>query len=589
MSNDWWPAPLAHIAAEKPWAHDDIIVAEVRSFDEQPHAGQRRTFAALVPIDQIDAVKKALANLDHDIRTSGPHPSYAEDRPFKPAFWVCGKDLPSEQYEPLVLAWNSHHTTVLQVDPGFLMTYGLVPRPGQGGTVYWDDPQTPQHGVVTVSPPSVRKNSLGTHAYVSIAKDFLQDYLTQRHMALVQVFWEIRWAAIDADIHEKLGDLEGNSVHFADRRFTLGRHMGERDTIFAQVWGARLIALPGGLPISSDPLDEEGLVWPGIETPVTNFVADSLGINTFFYVEDSVLADFEGRPEFTIHPESGSVSHGTQWSVGYCDRVGRNLIRVEPKKLYEGAPPEIIRHWHKFAVAPVPDSAYPAILDEPNIAKRAKDITFAMAGLGEVLADLARSVGLADLAPEDFAGLRIPALIYRGWWTFDAAEAVARHVPLALSVDAFLDRCMSLDKLVIEGLSEGSLRQTLQAIGVPSDAIAKFRTLKLLDSVVRLAHLADTTALSISKNGALLWERLAKEDIIPAQPVAHLFALYDVRILKAHKAGDRNKRLQDELERFGVAPGEVAAGYGKILDHIYDLLTAELREATAKIAGNAHS
>jgi len=584
MSDDWWPAPLAHIPAETPWAHEQVVVAEIKSFDDRPHTGHRITCAGLVPNDQIDIVKKALANLNHEVSTSGPHPDYHKDRPFRPAFWISAKDLPSEKYEPLVLQWRSHHSTVLQPDPGFLMTYGLVPRPGSGGIVYWDDPEVPQAGIVTVSPPSVWDFPRGTYAYVSIARDFLEDYLTLRYMALVQGFWEMRWANIDADINERLGEHEGVNIDFADRRFQLGRYVGGRDIIYAQVWGARLIASPGPLPITSDPLDDEGLVWPGMQKPVTNCIARAFGVGDYVYVDDAVLADYEGRPEFKVSPESGSVSHGTQWSVGYCERIGRNLIRLELKKLYEGAPSRVIRHWHKFAVAPVPRSAYPAILEEPNIGKRAKGITFAVASLGAVLAVLANSVGLFDLGPEDFVGLRRAALKYYGWWTFETTEAVARHIPLALPADAFLDRCMSLHKLIVEGLSEGNLRRTLQTIGVPPDDIADFRTLKLLDSVVRLAQLAKASALSISKNGALLWERLGKEGTLPIQPIAHLFALYDLRTLKAHKGGDRNKRLQDELKRFGVEPGDAAAGYGRILDGIYDALSAELWEVAAKIA-----
>jgi hypothetical protein len=91
MSENWWPTPLAHIPREDPWADEHVVVAEIKSFDEQPHAGYRTTIAALVPIEQLDAIKKALAKLDHEVSTSGPHPYYAEDHPFKPAFWIEAK------------------------------------------------------------------------------------------------------------------------------------------------------------------------------------------------------------------------------------------------------------------------------------------------------------------------------------------------------------------------------------------------------------------------------------------------------------------------------------------------------------------
>jgi hypothetical protein len=584
MRSDWWPAPLAHIPAEKPWDNTHVIVAEVKRSGERFHSSRRRTFTALVPVEQVDDVAKTLANLDHSVSTSG-HPSFSDkDRPFRPEFWIGAKGLPSNKFEPLVLSWTSHNTTVLQPDPGFLMTYGLVPGPRKDGIVYWDDPQVPRYGIVRVS-PRVWDFQSDTHAYVSIAKDFLQDYLTLRHMALVQVYWELRWATIDAEIKDRLNDNEGIDLDFADRRFQLGRDIRDHSIICAQVWGARLLAVPDGLPVSSDPLDEVGLSWPGIDKPVTNRVARTLGVSDYVYVNDAVLADFEGRPDFGISPESGSVRHGTQWSVGYCSRIGRNLIRLELKKLYEGAPPNIIRHWHKFAVDPPPNAAYPAILNEANVAKRAHDIAFAMAALGEALSATARLVGLIDLMAEDFVGFRRSALEYYGWSTFEIAEPVARHVPLTLSVDVFLDRCMSLNKLIIEGLSERNLRRTLQAIGLPSGEIREFGTLKLLDCIVRLAQLAVSTGLNLSKDGSELWKRLASKGTVPAQPIAHLFALYGLRVLKAHKADDRHKRLQDELKRFGIVTGEEAEGYGRILDQIYDLLIAELREAIAKVTG----
>jgi hypothetical protein len=208
---------------------------------------------------------------------------------------------------------------------------------------------------------------------------------------------------------------------------------------------------------------------------------------------------------------------------------------------------------------------------------------FAVAGLGEALAAMARSVGLHDLSPEDFVGLRRSTLDYRGWWTFDTIEAVARHVPLSLSVDGFLDRCMSLDKLVVEGLSEGSLRRILQAVEVPSGDIGDFRTLKLLDSVVRLAQLAGVTALNLSSDGALLWHRLAEKPAMSGNPLSRLFALHELRILKGHKSGKRNERLRNELERFGIAYGGAAGGFGEILDEIYDLLIVELHDAAVTI------
>ena len=263
--------------------------------------------------------------------------------------------------------------------------------------------------------------------------------------------------------------------------------------------------------------------------------------------------------------------------------MGRDLIRLELKKLYEGIPPHITRYWNKYAVDPIPDSRYPSILKERNIAIRAKEITYAVVTLGERLVELAYSIGVSDIQPEDFVGLQRKALDYSGWWNFKTTEAISRHVPINLTMDGFLDRCMSLSKLIIEGLSESKLRRILQVIGVPPNDINKFGTLKLLDCVVKVAQVAIKTGLDLSADGKQIWGRLHKEGTEPSQPITYLFALYDIRIIKAHKASAPDENLAQELKRFDVAPGEEVSGYGEVLDKIYDLIIIQLSEVGSKI------
>ena len=95
-----------------------------------------------------------------------------------------------------------------------------------------------------------------------------------------------------------------------------------------------------------------------------------------------MLADYEGRADFSVVPETGAVYFGTRWRVGYCRRVGRNLIELALKKLYEGVPVAVTRHWHKFAVESPPPKAYAAIFNEPNIGRRAKALTSLHLGAG---------------------------------------------------------------------------------------------------------------------------------------------------------------------------------------------------------------
>jgi hypothetical protein len=354
--------------------------------------------------------------------------------------------------------------------------------------------------------------------------------------------------------------------------------------IFTEVVGARVLARPGPLPISNDPFEAKGLIWPGFDGPVVDARAMGMRPDDYVYVDDRVLADYEGWPDFSVAPESGAVSFGTSWVVGYCRRVGRNLIRLELKKLYEGVPAAVTRNWHKFAVEPPLPGAYPAILDEPNIGKRAKALTYAIANLGENLAALAQAVGLRGLAPDSFVGLRRSDLDYKGWWRFPETEAIGRHVPLNMTVDAFLERCLRINKLAEENLVQRSLRRMLHAMGVPPKEIEEFRSLKLLDCVVRMCQVARTSGLDFATSGAEIWKRLSKNGTDPSQPIPRMFALHDMRNLKAHSSDDR-KKLAAYLERFGIDVSEAAAGYGVILDRIYDALIAEFASVNEKVFG----
>ena len=352
MTTDWWPAPLAHVPNEDPWAHDHVIVAEIKSFDDGGHGGERITISALVPISDLDAVRQHLAALDYEVRTSGPRPSPSEDEAYEPRFWIGAHGLSRGRYEPLVLSWRSHDHTVFVPEPGFLMTYGLAPRSVGNRAVHWDDPTGPVRDIVKVTTPSVYSFPKWTHASVSICREYVQDYLTLRKKALVQSFWEKRFSLTDSEIEERLGSEKCVDLDTPNRQLRLFRL--DPRVVITEVSGGRVLALPGPLPISNDPLEAEGLIWPGFDGPVVHARAMRMIPSDCVYVDDRVLADYEGWPDFVVVPETGAVSFGTRWTVGYCRRVGRNLIKLELKKLYEGVPAAVTQSWHKFAVEPPP-------------------------------------------------------------------------------------------------------------------------------------------------------------------------------------------------------------------------------------------
>ncbi|HWE73338.1 MAG TPA: hypothetical protein VG328_09285 [Stellaceae bacterium] len=578
--SDWWPASLAHIPAEDPWADERVKVAEIQSFEDGSHTGLRITVSALVSVLELPRVRKNLASLGHKVSTSGPHP-FPGDEPFMPAFWIEGYGLLDKRYEPLVLSWQSHDRTVLLPDAGFLMTYGLSPR-NVGEIVYWDDPEVPARDVVTVISPSTYSFPRATSASVCILKTYLQDYLSLRERALVQSFWEQRFSPVTHELEEKLAGKEVVDLDTPTRRLRLFRLPDKDGIVLTEASGARVLALPGLLPITEDNEQSDALIWPGIPNPVDHRRAMAMGME-FVFVHDKVLGDYEGRAEFEIHPESGSVSFGTQWAVSHCERVKRDLIRLELKKLYEGVRPSTTRNWHKFAVSPPRETAYEDLTAEKNVAKRAKALTYALVGMAEALSDFALAHGVANQGSTSFIdGLDRRDLDYRGWWKFPDAEVVARHIPLNMTMDAFLDRCLALNKLVAEGLIERSLRSIVQATGAPESHTEKFRSLKLLDLVVCLCQVAHSSGLRFGTGSTEVWARFATDGTTPAQPIASIFTIQDMRILKAHKSGDRD-RLASCLSRFNIEINQTAAGFGLALDHVYDTLISEIETAATKI------
>ena len=576
MEDDWWPECLAHIPQETTWSKDKVIVAEIKDYEDEIAVGHRLAFTALVPCDQLDDLRESLGNIDHRVSTSGPRPFASADHAYEPRFWVEAYDLPGAKYEPLVLSWQSHNQSVLLPDPGLLMTYGLVPRTIGDGATRWDDPAAPTRDIVKVTAASTYDFPRSTPASVEINTDYLQDYLSLRHVALVYVYWEERFVPLDEELTEILGKSESIEIKLPDRRFQISRFFGGENAAVVQVWGGKVIGQPGEFPISNRDQDVDKLEWPGFDGPMTRARAWALRMPDYVYVKDSVLEYYEGQHEYSIGPESGSVSFGSQWSIGYCSRVGRDLIRLELKKLYEGVPSRETIRWHKCVVEPLPTSAYPDILHEPNIASRAKKLTYSLVELGESLSRLARAAGTAPLSATDFVGLRRESLDYSGWWSPERISRIAHHNPLDLSMGAFLDRCMSLDQLLVEGLQEKSLRQLCAALDVPADQSRELRSLKLLHTIVRFAELSNANGLSIASDSKELWQRYDAQGVRAEQPLTRLFAIREIRILKGHMATDKRKELTDELERFGILPGEEASGYGLILDRVYDELIDQL-------------
>src|SRR5690242_16923989 len=99
IEENWWPSPLAHVRDTDPWVGADIVVAEVRSFDDGPRSEHRHLFSALVPIADLEDVTKRLADFGHEVEASGPRPWASPEHQYTPKFWMAFSGSPPRSYE----------------------------------------------------------------------------------------------------------------------------------------------------------------------------------------------------------------------------------------------------------------------------------------------------------------------------------------------------------------------------------------------------------------------------------------------------------------------------------------------------------
>jgi len=580
VTDDWWPQWLQDFASENPLGRHDVEIAKILATDDG-NRDYRQVFTALVAPEHLASILEKPGGIGHEVASSGPHPAPFRGKwDYAPRFWIDAAGTSKEKLEPLVVHWRSGNQTVLLPDQGFLMTYGLVPRIVSNADVlemHWDDPSFPQRDIVVSRPVSSYNFPTYTGAYVTVEQEYLQDYSTIRERALVQVYYVQREGPLTEEVIALLSGNEIMELRLPGRLIDLRLvNWNGRQSALAQVWGVRPLLEPGDAPVSAGRDNPGALVWPGIAEPVTEQSARGISLLHPVYVMDSVLEIYEGLPEYSVHPESGSVSYGNQWGVSYARRIGRNLIEVEIKKLYEGNHADTIRHWHRHAVNPPADPA--PLRGEANVGTRARRIVYGLACLGKTLAELHERILGQHLPPANLVRLDIDKLDYFGWWTVDSVEPITRHIPLGLSEESFLSRCSTLYSLVGEGLSERHLRQMLKRLGVPPPFVEELRSIKLVDHLIQVATMSYNTGLDLDAEGSVLHERVLSED--PKNVLTHLFALNDLRQLHSHRMDSgRQSKLRDALKRFGMEPEAYRGGWGIALDTIYDSVGDTIEEA----------
>ncbi len=414
---------------------------------------------------------------------------------------------------------------------------------------------------------------------VKIDRQYLEDYASLKGCAVVAVFFEERRCSSDGELEEILDGREIVERSLPGRDLVVRRHEYYSETpILCQIWGCRLVLVPSGRPISEERKPE--LVWPGIPGVVTRSRVRAIGLPSRVYISDQVLEKFEGRPEYSIHPEFGSVSYDGRWSLSNCRRVARDYIAHDIKKMYEGCPPTIIRNAHRFAVPRDVVERQTQDLGDQNIGKRASSLIKAFLSVGAGLALFGNRFG-GTLRDEDVISLSEQRVDYHGWWTINSLAPLGHRAALNMTKAQFLERCKTVYQL-FEGLKERPLRRILTQIGLENSQLSGFRSLKLLATLLQLCEVSLETGLDIAGQRAEIVDRWDQN--VQLEYLRPLFALVDLRNVAGHNLGTQeDEKIAAALEVFGLQEDSMSAGWGLALDRVYDRMIETLDEIAARL------
>jgi hypothetical protein len=412
-----------------------------------------------------------------------------------------------------------------------------------------------------------------TTARVTVRRDYLEDYLSLKECAAVATYWDERYSLNDPEVATLIGkqgakfEQPGRELWFLPMRLDVANQV-------SQVWGCALLLTPHGLPISDPP--EVELTWPDRQSPLKG-VGRQLSFEPLelAWVRDEVLIEFEKRDEFSISPEEGFVSYDGRWSVSYCHRSGRNLIQLELRKLYEGAPLDVIKHYNKFAVSSAVAEKDIEAYGKRHIGIRAKDLIQAYLKLTTTLTELSDALGFS-FTQGDIGQLSTAEISYKGWWNFSDLKSLGHVVPLALPAQDFLRRSTELFKL-LENFRPAPIRQILLRLGLKKEGIAQFAGLKLFATICQLSAVAEEGGLDLVNDCQQIssaWD--------PNRIVAELqpaFALNALRTADAHKFSTSTPtKIVDALAVFGIDEIKYRTGWGLALDRVYDRMISSMEK-----------
>lgn len=544
---------------------EHITVAKLRTIEVRGLTKTLDLNTALVSPSLVTKIKASYVN--PYVKSTGVN--YDKEFVYSPSFWLyLSKVKGLKRAEPLVVSWESADNTMLIIDQGFVGTFKLTPRLLED-KIYWDDLSRPKYEVICNKLISYYDYPKHSTAYVQIEKEYLESYLELRKKTAVQVFTVIGNIYIDADISQLLNEKGHYIEEYKQYEIRVSKLDPKENIARFEVNGYKIIE--NGQDLSNDAEMPAGHHWKGIQGLVTDWRARHEMPFEYIYVSDEVLSKYEDNDDYEIFPLFGSVKYKGQWAISHCERIGKNGIKIEIKKLYEGTPNEVIDYWNKFSIS------LSDICEGENIAVKAERLTKSYFKLGRLLSEIANEICGFGFTPSDLISLDERTIEYTGWSDFPDYKPIANHINLhSFSKEQFIARCKKLYVLIGENLKEKSLRRIVDWLRFPVNISKDFRSIKLLGVLLKYLHVSEESGLSLCENKDVITERVL--GIKDFDAITELLALNNIRQLDAHKNGkDSELKLRDALKAFGIEYNSLTNNYAKPCEQVYDGIIIALK------------
>ena len=537
---------------------DYITVAELRTIEVDGFTKTIDTNTAIIPRSLVSKIKASHAH--PYVKFTGVN--YDKEWAYSPSFWLyLSKSNGLNKAEPLVISWESANNTTLAIDQGFVGTFKLTPRLVED-RIHWDDLSKPKYEVVKNKLVSQYDFPKHTEAYVQVQKDYFEDYLFLRKKIAVKVYIITQDVRIDEEISVLLQNKDYYIEEFKQYEIRIHKFDHKEDIVRIEINGYHILENK----MEEESATSNGHCWKGIDGLVTNWRARHEMPFEYVYVSDEVLAKYENDDDYEIYPLHGSVKYKGQWGISHCNRIGRNGIKVEIKKLYEGVPNEVIDYWNKFSID------ISEVVEGENIVLKAERLTKKFFLFSRLFSIAINHICNVNLVPTDIITLDEERIEYTGWTEFLDYSPVTNHINIhSFSREQFLLRCKRLYILLGENLREKPLRMVVNILGFPVKDTEKLKGIRLLEHILKYIHIAEESGLNPAIQNDSIVERVV--ELKEFSFLSELLALNSIRQLDAHKSNEAKTKLHTALKTFGIEPNAITNNYAIACEHVYDCLS----------------